>query len=163
MDVMPVKCSGCAYVEGTEANRDVLTTLTRELCVMGRVNFYCHANMVNDRLPNDAKRLCRGYAETVFAQDMAGQVPPPWKRSLALAGLREMEDAEARLLRGEPGEDPDAIVARMIRSVTESEVRPMDEKNEVEQPVSDQADGATQDPKDEPTTEEQAAAAEPSE
>lgn len=89
--VMPVHCSGCAFVSGTEANRDQLTQLTAELCVQSGDPFFCHANAIEDRLPKGQERLCRGYLD-----ERARRGPQPaWKAAVAAEGLRLMEEAAA--------------------------------------------------------------------
>lgn len=103
LDEMPVKCSGCAFTKGTEAERDALTQLTTELCLQSGEPFFCHANAVADQLPKDEKRVCRGYLEARALRAPA----PAWKAAVAREGLilmeeaasgRDIQDAPARLL-----------------------------------------------------------------
>lgn len=116
MTIMPARCAGCAFTEGTEANRDTLTRLTKELCLMGGAIFYCHANAVNDVIPKDAKRMCHGFADAILTQKILGTDPPDWKRAVAREGLLVMEEAEARAARGEPepADVGEQLVARVI-------------------------------------------------
>lgn len=121
-EMMPVRCAGCAYTEGTEANRDVLTTTTRELCEMGRIQFYCHANAVNDKLP-DGKRLCHGYMEKMLTEAGDGYTPPRWKQILAWEGLRLMEEEEDRMKAGAHARD-EAETIRLLLSRAKRRIDP---------------------------------------
>jgi hypothetical protein len=104
-DFMPVRCAGCAYTDGTVANRDELTLITRNLCELGGATFYCHANAVDDVLPREGKRICRGFADVQVRQVITGKEPAPWQRVVAEEGIRIMEEAEARAKRGQPQAD----------------------------------------------------------
>ncbi len=84
------RCKGCAFTPGTPANQDRMTVLKTELCVMAYEPFYCHANAVDDQLPEDRKMLCAGWCEAVAGKDY----PPDWKRRMAAACLKEIADAE---------------------------------------------------------------------
>lgn len=88
-DEMPVRCTGCAFTAGTEANRDQLTTITAELCLQSGEPFFCHANAVADKLPRGRERVCRGYSE---ARETRPPITPPWKRAIAREALAIMEE-----------------------------------------------------------------------
>lgn len=88
-DEMPVRCSGCAFTEGTEAHRDDLTVLTAELCVQSGEPLFCHANAIEDKLPRGSERVCRGYIEQCARR---GQ-QPAWKAAVAAEALRLIEEA----------------------------------------------------------------------
>lgn len=87
---MKPRCKGCAFTPGTEANRDRLTTLKAELCVMAYEPFLCHANAINDVIPEGKEHLCVGWVESVQGKPY----PPEWKRRVALASLAEIQAAE---------------------------------------------------------------------
>jgi hypothetical protein len=108
-EIMPVKCSGCAYRPGTEANLDELTQMTATLCVQAGEPFYCHANAIEDKLPSDQKRICLGHFEAMFAR---GDVSP-WKAAVAHEALVIMEQA----LDGAIAPN-DEVTARLLRAGT---------------------------------------------
>lgn len=108
---MKARCKGCAFTPGTEANRDTLTKIKADLCVMAYEPFLCHSNAIDDVIPQGKERLCVGWAEAVQGQEY----PPEWKRRVALASLHEIAEHEN-------GKDYDehAVTQRILQSVMEA-------------------------------------------
>jgi hypothetical protein len=95
---MPVRCAGCAFTKGTEANRSDITRLTAEICVLSDEPFYCHANAVDNALPAGQERLCRGFVESLAVR---GPVQP-WQVAVGLEALCIVQEAEDRARSGLP-------------------------------------------------------------
>ncbi len=108
---MKPRCKGCAFTPGTPANSDRLTVLKTELCVMAYEPFLCHANAVDDKIPAEKAMLCAGWAEAV----RGAEYPPEWKRRVAHACLKEIEQAE-------DGEDYDEskVTQAILQAVMEA-------------------------------------------
>lgn len=96
--MMPVRCSGCAFTNGTEANACVETQLLATLCVMTDEPFYCHANAVHDVIPPGEERLCLGFVEALKAR---GPVQP-WQIAVGEEAMRIFEEARERHASGQP-------------------------------------------------------------
>jgi hypothetical protein len=84
------RCKTCAFTAGTPANKDEITRLKAELCVIAYQPFFCHSNAVEDKIPEGKERLCAGWAESVAGKPY----PPEWKRRIALESLKQVIAAE---------------------------------------------------------------------
>src|SRR5687768_13908566 len=74
-------CEGCAFTEGSEANREPYNALKAQLCILGGLPFYCHHDM-DWRNPDAHKKksrqavrqmeICAGWKREVAALARAG-------------------------------------------------------------------------------------------
>lgn len=60
---MKARCSGCAFTAGTLASRDRFVAIKTHLALVADVPFFCHANAVEDEIPDGEARVCKGYLD----------------------------------------------------------------------------------------------------
>lgn len=115
------RCSDCAFTPGTKAYADELTRLKTNLCVGAGQLFFCHRNVEDTADIGGHEALCAGFVQAV--QTSTGRpIEPEWKRSVMLACLDVINDAEQNGI-DDPTRIPETIQAA-IEAVLNAEMNP---------------------------------------
>jgi hypothetical protein len=113
---MSDQCQGCAFKEGSEANREPHNNLKAQLCAHGGVPFYCHA-VINWRDPKmhgkktrkeireGGFRICGGWKREVAQLARAGFFGTAFERLVKRAYAESGLEALVIFCASEEGED----------------------------------------------------------
>ena len=102
---IPARCGGCAFTEGTEANKAQHTQILSQACVMAREVFTCHED----------GRVCRGYAEAI-----QGPPEPRWKQHVA-KGIVEVMSVAIEMAESGLSLPPDVAMAMVAEVIAGAE------------------------------------------
>jgi hypothetical protein len=121
-----VRCEGCAFTAGTEANLQPLTLLKATLCVRILEPFFCHDNLVDGKLPKGEEKLCAGYVEAMDVLHGRGYYKRQPKNVLKhlRKHLRRVLRLEDYLLEGGSVGIPSATVAALARDLARDKPAP---------------------------------------
>ena len=94
--VRRVRCSGCAFTPGTEANLDPATQIKTAACVNTGTYFYCHRDVTDTRDLKDGEALCAGWLQAVTEKIESGalEATPPEERVAMVDALLIIEEVE---------------------------------------------------------------------
>ena len=97
------RCDGCAFTPGTEANEQPLTLVKAVLSAKLCEPFYCHANLVDGKIPEGQAILCAGWddmMQSLWQRGWYDQMSDP-QRLVLSAVLQTVLKLEDRLLAGD--------------------------------------------------------------